>query len=91
MLVNPGSYATFVISLCGIQVSSFTDRSVKLRRNLAIEEKYVFIIKEMDTKSKGLVKFHGTLNLTELSGGTWPIHKQLEIDQLQTSLHLNVC
>lgn len=67
MLVNPDSYTTFVISICVIQVSSFTDNSVKLRKNFAIEKKYVFIIKEMDMISKGLMKFHGTLNLTELS------------------------
>lgn len=41
---------------------------VKLRRNPAIEKKYVFIIKEMDI-SEDLVKFHGTLSLTELSRG----------------------
>ena len=37
-----------------------TNRSVKLRRNLAIEKKYVFIIKDMDILSKALMKFYGT-------------------------------
>lgn len=51
----------------------------------------MFIIKEMDILSKALVKFHGTLDFTELSSGAWPIHKKLEIAQLQTRLCLNVC
>lgn len=49
------------------------------------------IIKEMDMISKASVKFHGRLNLTELSGGAWPIHKKLEIAKLLTSFRLNVC
>lgn len=73
MFVNQDSYATFVISICVFQISSFTDRSVKLRKNLAIEKKYVFIIKKMGTLSKALVKFHGTLNLTELSRVACPV------------------
>lgn len=67
MLVNLGSYPTFVISTCVIQVSSLTGRSVKFRRNLAIEKKYVFIIKGMYIILKALMKFHRTLNLTKLS------------------------
>lgn len=91
MLVNPGSNPTFVISTYAVQISSFTDRPVKLRISFAIEKKYVFIIKEMDKISKALLKFYGTLNSIELSVGAWLTHKKLEIAQLPTSLHLNVC
>lgn len=91
MLVPPGSDPTFVVSVCGVQVSSFTDGSVQLRRSLATEKKYVFIIKEMGKISKALVKLYGTLNSTELSRGAWIVHKKLKMAQLQTSLRLNVC
>lgn len=91
MLVNPGSYPTFVISTCAVQVSSFTDRPVKLRISFAIEKKYVFIIKEKDKISKALVIFYGTLNSTGLPTGAWLTHKKLEIAQLPKSLHLNAC
>ena len=57
------SCATFVsphvVSKFPLYVRS-TDRSVKLRRNLAVEKKYVFIIKDMDILSKALMKFYGT-------------------------------
>lgn len=69
MLVHLGSDPMFVVSVCGVQVSSFTDGSVQLRRGLAIEKKYVFIIKEMGKISKALVKFYGTLNSTERQEG----------------------
>lgn len=75
VLVHPGSCTTSVISTCRVQLSSFTDRAVRLRRSLAIEKKYVFVIKEMDILSKALVKFHGTLDFSELSHGAWPILK----------------
>ena len=67
MLVHSDSCTTSVISTCRVQLSSFTDRAVRLRRSLAIEKKYVFVIKEMDILSKALVKFHGTLDFSELS------------------------
>lgn len=51
----------------------------------------MFIIKEMGKISKALVKFYGTLNLTELSRGAWLVHKKVEMAQLQTSLRLNAC
>lgn len=82
MLVNPSSYAAFVFFICGIQVVSFTEGSMKLKKNLEIE-KYVFIIKEMNI-SKVLQKFRGTLNLTVKRSLT--VHTKLEIAQLQTSL-----
>lgn len=78
MLVSPVSATVFVISIYGIQVSSFTGRFVKLT-DLAIQKKYRLIIKGTDVISKGLMKFHGTLHLTKLSKGAWPIHKELEI------------
>lgn len=74
-LVKRGSYTTFVISICGIRASSVIDSSVKLRRNFALEKKYAFTMKEMYIISKVLVKFHGTLDITELSTGIWSVHK----------------
>lgn len=64
---------------------------MKLRISFAMERKYVFIIKEMDKISKALVKFYGTLNSTGLPIGAWLTHKESEIAQLPTSLHLNAC
>lgn len=80
MLVHPGSGPAFVVSVCGVQVSSFTDRSVQ-GRSLATEKKYVFIIKEMGKISKALVTFYGTLNCQERPGLSvrnkkWPNFKQ---------------
>lgn len=90
MLVHPSSSPDFVVSVCGVQVSSFTDRSVQ-GRSLATEKKYVSIIKEMGKISKALVTFYGTLNLTELSRGAWLVCKKQEMAQLQTSPRSNAC